>query len=172
MVISRSLALAPVGKKTIHHMDFKTLVTVNRQVVALTGEPHGYSEADGKKLTGLIEEVEIRADNQDYEEAVAEKAALLVFKVASGQYFRAGNKRTALVAGLSFLVKNGYKLDIKKEEFVTAVDKAGIAAADHDDLYAVIRELTVKSKTERKAWEGVIKGVVDNNKDFLTRLAS
>jgi death-on-curing family protein len=166
------LPRAPVAKKTIHHMDFETLVQVNREVVALTGEPHGYAEADGKKLSSLVKEVELRAGNQDFEEAVAEKAALLVYKVASGQYFRAGNKRTALVAGLAFLAKNGYTVDIEKPEFVTAVDKAGIAAADLDDLYTVIQELVTKSGTERKGWEGAVKGVVQRNKEFLTKLAS
>ncbi len=166
------MARAPVGKKTIHHMDFETLVGVNREVVALTGEPHGYSDADGEKLRSLVEEVEHRADNQDFNEAVAEKAALLVYKIASGQYFRAGNKRTALVAGEAFLVKNGYTLDIEKEEFVSVVDKAGIAAADLDDLYAAIQTLVAKAKTERKGWEGAVKGVVERNRGFLTQLAS
>jgi death-on-curing family protein len=162
----------PVGKKIVHHMDFETLVAVNREVVALTGEPHGYSEADGKKLSGLVKEVELRADNQDFEEAIAEKAAFLMYRVASGQYFKAGNKRTALVAGLAFLSKNGFAMEMKKEEFVTAVDKAGIAAADLDDLYSVIRGLATKSKSDRKGWEGVVKGVVESNREFLTRLGS
>jgi len=162
----------PVGKKTIHHMDFDTLLLVNKEVASLTGEPYEYSKADGRKLAGLIKEVEQRADNQDFDEAVAEKAALLVFKVASGQYFRSGNKRTALVAGLVFLVKNGYTLDLENAELVTTVDKAGIAAADLDDLYGVMRELVAKAMAERKGWEGVVKGVVEKNKEFLTRLAA
>ena len=166
------MARPPVGKIKIHHMDFETLVDVNKEVVALTGERHGYSRADGEKLSKLIEEVELRADNQDYAEAVAEKAALLTYKVASGQYFHAGNKRTAIVAGLAFLAKNGYTLDIRKEEFVSTVDRAGIAAADLDDLYAVIMELVTKSKVERKGWDGAVKGVVARHKEFLTRLAS
>jgi prophage maintenance system killer protein len=161
-----------VGKKTIHHMDFETLVEVNGQVVALSGEPQGYTPADRKKLTALVTDVEHRADNQYFEEAVAEKAALLVFKLASGQYFRAGNKRTALVAGLAFLAKNGYSVDIEKHGLVSVVDKAGIGAANLDDLYTFIRRMLTKSKPNRKGWEGVIRGAVEANKDFLIRLSS
>jgi death-on-curing protein len=161
-----------VGKKSIHHIDFETLLEVNREVVALTREPHRYSPADGEKLSGLAKEVEMRADNQEFEEAVAEKAALLVYRLASGQYFHAGNKRTALVAGLTFLVKNGYTLSLENEELVSTVDKAGIAAADLDDLYGVIKDQVTKSKSERKAWDVVLKGVVEKNRDFLTKLAS
>lgn len=161
-----------MGKKTIHHMDFETLADVNKQVVALTGEPHEYTLADGEKLAGLIQEVGQRADNEEPEEAIPEKAALLVFKVASGQYFHAGNQRTALVAGSAFLSRNGYALDIKNTEFATAVDKAGIAAVTLDELYEAMEAHISKAKTDRRRWESVVAAVVEANKDFLTRLAS
>jgi death-on-curing family protein len=161
-----------MARKTVHHMDFDALVETNRVVVTLTGEPHGYSQADGRKLSELVKQVEQRADNQEFEEAVAEKAALLVYDIARGQYFQAGNKRTALVAGLAFLIKNGHTVDIENEEFVSAVDKAGIAAADLDDLYAVIRRLASKAKSNRSGWDAVVKGAVDKHKEFLTKLAS
>jgi len=161
-----------MAKKTIHHVDFETLVGVNMAVVALTRERHEYSPADGRKLRSLVKEVEQRADNQEFEEAVAEKAALLVYDIARGQYFHAGNKRTALVAGLAFLAKNGHTVDIEDEEFVSTVDKAGIAAADLDDLYAVIRGLISKGKAERRGWDAVVKGAVQKHEEFLTKLAS
>jgi len=166
------LAPEPVAKKAIHHMDFETLLGVNLAVVALTKEKHEYSSADGRKLRSLLMEVEQRADNQEYEEAVAEKASLLVYDIARGQYFHAGNKRTALVAGLTFLAKNGHSIDIENEEFVAAVDKAGIAAADLDDLYAVVRGLLSKGKAERKSWDAVTKASVEKHKAFLTKLSS
>ena len=161
-----------MAKKTIHHVDFETLVGVNKAVVALTKEKHEYSSADGRKLRSLVKEVEQRADNQEFEEAVAEKAALLVYDIARGQYFHAGNKRTALVAGLVFLAKNGHTVDIEDEEFVSTVDKAGIAAADLDDLYAVIKGLISKEKAERRGWDALIKGAVQKHEGFLTKLAS
>lgn len=170
-VKSPSFPLLPVAKKTIHHMDFDTLAYVNGQVVALSGEPHGFAPADKKKLAALVKDVEHRADNQDFEEALAEKAALLVFKLASGQYFKAGNKRTALVAGFVFLKKNGYAIDIERPELVSAVDKAGIGAANLDDLYAAIRAALSKSKPDRKGWEGITKGAVQADKAFLAHLA-
>jgi len=161
-----------VAKKTIHHVDFETLVGINTAVVALTGERHEYSSADGRKLRSLIKEVEQRADNQEFEEAVAAKAALLVYDIARGQYFHAGNKRTALVAGLAFLAKNGHTVDIEDGEFVSTVDKAGIAAADLDDLYAVVKGLISKGTAERRGWDAVVKGAVQKHKEFLTKLAS
>ncbi len=161
-----------MAKKQIHHMDLDALLGVNREVVALTGESHEYSPADGRKLANLIREVQARSDNQEYEEAVAVKASLLIYDVARGQYFHAGNKRTALVAGLAFLEKNGHSLDIENDELVATVDKAGIAAADLDDLYAVVQGLISRSGASRKGWDGVIKGAVESHRDFLTHLGA
>lgn len=153
-------------------MDFETLVKVNMDVVALTGEPHGYSTADGVKLSELVKQVEQRADNQDFEEAVAEKASLLIFEIARGQFFRAGNKRTALVAGLAFLLKNGFSLDIENPDFVGAVDRAGVAAADLDDLFGLVQSLAKKHPVERKSWENAVAQIVSSSHDALTKMSS
>jgi prophage maintenance system killer protein len=166
------LARQPVAKKTIHHMDLKTLIGVNKGVVALTKEPHEYSSADRLKLANLVKEVEDRADNQEYVEAIAEKASLLVYDIARGQYFHAGNKRTALVAGLAFLAKNGQKVDVQDPQLVSTVDRAGIAAADLDDVYAVVKKLITKTKAERRGWDKVVKDAVESHRDFLTELGS
>jgi death-on-curing family protein len=161
-----------VAKRSVHHMDFETLVGVNKAVVGLSGETHSYSEADGKKLAALVKEVEQRADNQEFREAVSAKAALLVYDIARGQYFHAGNKRTALVAGLVFLLKNGYQLDVENPELVATVDRVGIAAADLDGLFGVMSGLTTEGKTGRKGWDGVVKAAVETHKKFLSDLAS
>lgn len=161
-----------MARKTVHHMDFETLVDVNKGVVALTREPHGFSPADRRKLSELVVQVEQRADNQDFEAAVAEKASLLVYEVARGQFFRAGNKRTALVACLAFLAKNGYSLDVRDPGFVGVVDRAGIAAAGFDDLHAEVTRLMSKAKVERRSWERAVAGAIEENSDFLAGLAS
>ena len=161
-----------MGKKTIHHPDFETLVAVNREVVALTKEPHGYSEADGEKIAELVREMEHRADNQAFDEAVVDKAALLVFKLASGQYFKSGNRRTALVAGAVYLAKNGYSIDLNSAGLVSAVDRAGIAAASLDEVYDVLRGLAAKSKTDRRSWDNALAQIVESNRGVLTKMGS
>ncbi len=161
-----------VAKRIVHHMDLPALVAVNREVVLLTREPSEYSKADGEQLESLLKDVASRADNQDFDQAIPEKASLLIFKLASGQHFRAGNKRTALVAGLVFLRKNGYKVKIDDPELISVVDKAGMAAANLDDVYEVVGRLSVKSAAERKAWESAVKQTVESNKKFLTDIGS
>jgi prophage maintenance system killer protein len=171
-VISEELIQGAVGKKTIHHMDFDTLVGINQAVVALSREEHGYTDADRDKLSALLAEVETRADNLNPEEAVPDKAALLMYKVASGQYFHAGNKRTALVSGVAFLSKNGYSANMRDPALVNALDKVGMAAATLDDLFGVLSPLLKESKAERRGWEKVVGSLVESNKDFLKGLAA
>jgi len=161
-----------VAKRSVHHMDLPTLIAINKEVVLLTKEPHEYSKADGEQLELLLKEVASRADNQIFEQAIPEKASLLVFKLASGQHFRAGNKRTALVAGLVFLRKNGYKIRIDDAKLVSVVDKVGMARASLDDLYDVMGSLAVKSAVERKAWMSAMKQAVGSNAKFLTDIGS
>jgi prophage maintenance system killer protein len=156
-----------VAKKTVHHMDFDTLVEVNREVVDLTKEPHAYTSADEERLRHLLGEVEGRANNAKFDEAVGEKSALLIFKIASGQHFKGGNKRTALVAALVFLRKNEREMDISNPALVEVVDKVGMAAAGLDDVYSAMEDLVKKGEADRKSWSSVLKKAIDDNKDFL-----
>ncbi len=153
-------------------MDFETLVEINKAVVALTQEPSLYSDADATKLKELLKEVEQRADNQKSVSAIPEKASLLVFKIASGQHFRAGNKRTALVSGYAFLRKNGHKISIEDGDFISVVDKAGMGAATLDEVYGVMKRLMTKSAADRKGWDSLLAQAVESNKEFLTRIGS
>lgn len=166
-------AVSPaVGKKAVHHLTFDALTDVNRAVVVLSKEEHGYSEADAQKLRDLVVEVENRAEDREHDEAALDKCSLLVFKIASGQYFRAGNKRTALVAGTIFLLKNGHSLDISDPELVSMVDRVGIAGATLEELHAALERATKKAGPERKGWAKVLEAVVDTHRPFLTRVAS
>jgi len=161
-----------VAKRTVHYMDMSALVGINREVALLTREPSEYSEPDGRQLESLLKDVTSRADNQDFEEAVAEKASLLIFKIASGQHFKAANKRTALVAGIVFLRKNGYTMKINDPDFVSIIDKAGMAEATLDDVFDAVKRLYVKSTVDRKAWDASIKQTVEENRKFLTDIGS
>ena len=76
------------------------------------------------------------------------------------------------MAGVTFLLKNGYSMDIRNSTFVSTVDRVGVAAASLDDLFEVVAGLVKKSATERKGWENAIKQVVDSNRSFLVRLGS
>lgn len=127
--------------RIIRHLDFPTLVAINRAVVLLTQEKHEFEESDERRLRELVKEVKLASGGQNLRTGIIDEASLLMFRIAAGQHFHEGNKRTALVAGLAFLNMNGLDVDIRDKELVAAVDKAGIAAASFNDVHAIIGRL-------------------------------
>ncbi|MDV3294164.1 MAG: Fic family protein [Nitrososphaerales archaeon] len=125
----------------VRHMNFDALILINREVVSLTGEKHEYTEEDERRIRSLLMDVEQLGVRGEYREEILAKVSLLIFRIASGQYFHEGNKRTALVAGLAFLQMNGYTLDIKDTDLVSVIDRAGISTATLNDVQAVLRRL-------------------------------
>ena len=128
-------------RRTIHYLDFDTLALVNKEVVSLTSERHEYTDEDEKRLKAMLREVRGVSRGSGFEAAILEKASVLIFRIASGQHFHEGNKRTALVAGLAFLETNGYTLDIKNPDLVSVVDRAGISTATLNDIQATLKKL-------------------------------
>ena len=144
--VLRTLDAEPCGSdivvpKRIRHLDFSTLVIVNKEVVSLTGERHEHTEEDDKRLRSIVKEVRATANDEQFEEAIVQKVSLLMHKLATGQHFHEGNKRTALVAGAAFLKVNGYTIGIRDAELVGLMDKAGISGATLIEVREVIRRL-------------------------------
>ncbi|MDA4127863.1 MAG: type II toxin-antitoxin system death-on-curing family toxin [Thaumarchaeota archaeon] len=128
-------------RKVIRHLDFPTLVLINREVVSLTGEKHEYDQEDESRIKSLAEEIVREYNQEEFRESIVRKTSLLVFRIATGQHFHEGNKRTALVAASAFLRMNGCSVNIKDEGFVSVVDRAGIAAANLNEIESVLRRL-------------------------------
>ena len=130
-----------MAKKSIRYLEFLTLAMINREVVSLTNELHEYTGEDEKRLKALVNEVEQRANSEEFNEAIIQKGSLLMYRIATGQHFHEGNKRTALVAGSAFLQMNGHSIDMKDSRLVSVIDKAGIAKASLNDVYEVVKKL-------------------------------
>ncbi|WP_353665550.1 type II toxin-antitoxin system death-on-curing family toxin [Microbacterium sp. che218] len=80
---------------------------------------------DHATLRSQLHRPESNSYGQDVFEGIWEKAAVLVHGVASTQTFHNGNKRTAWLACLLFLIANGYDVEdlpvVDAEVFVRAV---------------------------------------------------
>ena len=88
------------------------LIGLNRELVALTGEPHGLRDS------GLLESAAAKPINHYHygEEDVVVLAVTLLLGIARNHPFVQGNKRTALAAADDFLHLNGYELAIADTE--------------------------------------------------------
>ncbi|MBI3859490.1 MAG: type II toxin-antitoxin system death-on-curing family toxin [Thaumarchaeota archaeon] len=130
-----------MATKAIRHLDFATLLLINKEVVALTNEKHEHDEEDDRRLRALTDAVVRNYNQEDREIALVRKAALLAFRIATGQHFHEGNKRTALVAASAFLKFNGCSIDIKADGLVSVIDRVGVARATLNELEAVMKKL-------------------------------
>ena len=130
-----------MSRNPVRHIDFKALVLINKEVVSLTGEKHEYTEEDERRIRKSLNDVERLGIEEDPRDEILAKASLLMFRIASGQYFHEGNKRTALVAGLAFLQMNGHTFDIKDPGLVEVIDRAGISTATLNDVHEALRRL-------------------------------
>ena len=131
----------PALARVVRYLDFDALVLINKQVVSLTEERHEYDDEDAKRMKALLRSVKELDVGKSGHEKIIERAALLIFRIASGQNFHEGNKRTALVAGLAFLRMNGYTLDIRDQRLVSVVDRAGVATATLKEVKDVLQKL-------------------------------
>jgi len=131
----------PSKKNRIRLFDFQTLVNINKEVVSLTGDKHEYTREDERELRRLLTEVQETANAGERKESIIQKVSFLIFRLASGQHFHEGNKRTALTAGESFLRANGYTIEISDKELVQVVDKAGIGQAGLSEVREIVRRL-------------------------------
>lgn len=69
-----------------------------------------YRDAEGTYLSGQLEDM----------------AGLVLLRIAEGQYFIEGNKRTAVVACSFFLRKNGLLLDVDAKRFKDIIVSFGL----------------------------------------------
>ena len=91
-----------------HWIPVEAVVELNRDTVALTGEPHAVLSA------GMLESAWAKPINRwsyDGEQDLVRLAVALMAGIAQNHPFQQCNKRTAFEAGISFLGANGSTLD-------------------------------------------------------------
>ena len=128
-------------EEKIRYLPFEILVRINREVVSLTKERHHSSEDDERSIRQLLVEVEETANDVGRSESIIQKASLLIFRIARGQYFYEGNKRTALVALQSFLAGNGFTMEIRDKDLTKIIDEVGIGHGSLSKVSQVVRRL-------------------------------
>ena len=122
-------------------LSLETVIDINRTLVAITGERHFLSDQ------GLLESALARPQNALVygEEDIVVLAVRLMAGIAQAHAFEQGNKRTAFVAMVQFLMTNGYDLAI--EDTTRWADEV-IALVEHriteEDFAAAIRPFVVE----------------------------
>jgi len=89
-------------------LSVETVIEINRRLVAITGEHHFLRDQ------GLLESAVARPQNAFAygEEDIVVLAVRLMAGIAQSHPFEQGNKRTAFVAMVQYLMENGHDLAI------------------------------------------------------------
>lgn len=118
----------------------EVVIEINQSAVAITGERHVVRDR------GLLESAMARPQNAFAygEDDVVALAARLMSGIALAHAFEQGNKRTAFIAMVQFLIANG--LDVAIEDATPWADRV-IALIEHrlseEDFAAALRPFVV-----------------------------
>ena len=99
----------------VHYLSYEILVNINREITSTYGLAYGI--LNERALESILETVKYEGSPlKSKKENLAEKAAYLLYELIAQHPFVDGNKRTALIATITFLELNGYQLEFEEKE--------------------------------------------------------
>ncbi|MDD5162951.1 MAG: type II toxin-antitoxin system death-on-curing family toxin [Candidatus ainarchaeum sp.] len=96
----------------MEYLSANQIILINQEIVSVFGEP--FAIRDFGALFLIAETVKKKFNFENKKDAIANKAAFLIWEITDRHIFAEGNKRTGLIAGLTFLKINGFTLNPKK----------------------------------------------------------
>ncbi len=121
--------MARSGKGIIHYLSEAEVITINEEMVSRFGGLHGVR--DLTLLQSAIGRPQMSVGFQDAYKSIFDKAAALLHSIINNHPFLDGNKRTSLLAAITFLEKNRWGVEFKRKEAVKFTRKA------HNEDYMV-----------------------------------
>lgn len=95
-------------------------IAINRLVIQrVNGKTIGIQYPQGLDI--IVEQPQQVLFGQELYPSIWLKAAFIIQKITKKHIFADGNKRTALLSGLTFLKINGYELDFSEEDGETLI---------------------------------------------------
>ncbi|HLD58899.1 MAG TPA: type II toxin-antitoxin system death-on-curing family toxin [archaeon] len=96
----------------MEYLSANQIIFINQAIVSVFNEP--FAIRDSSTLFLITETVRKRFNFENKKDSLAHKAAFLIWEITDRHIFAEGNKRTGLIAGLTFLKINGFALSPKK----------------------------------------------------------
>ena len=116
------------------------LIAANK--MALKGENQEFAGIQYEEGLSLVsEQPQLVAFGRELYPTVWLKAAYIMQKITKKHIFGDGNKRTALLATLFFLDKNGYEMTLSIEERKSLVLNVTLAEDSKEEMYKLSRTL-------------------------------
>ena len=107
------------NKDIVMNLDEQYLIETNEQVLKnhkkLTGQKV-WVEVVLQNIARVFRKINNAGNSENLEENLIEKAACIISVIPWTQAFFDGNRRTGIIAAITFLRDNGYDLDINPED--------------------------------------------------------
>ncbi|KIS03202.1 type II toxin-antitoxin system death-on-curing family toxin [Paucilactobacillus wasatchensis] len=125
--------------KNSFYLSADIVIAINHQVIELNGVPDQIATIkDANALNALITLPKQQAFDQELYPSIAAKGTSLFVKIIKKHVFADGNKRTAVIALLLFLRKNGFTLNVSQQQLADYT----LSIAQTDDNRLDYHEIT------------------------------
>lgn len=129
------------------YLTVKDIIRINAKLISKTsvGEMIGVKDASALDMC-VKQPMQVVFEREIYPE-IHDKAAILAINLAKRHPFQNANKRTALVAMVTFLIANGYSTNFSQEEAVQFI----LTITTSDKAFDLLKEdVTSYLKNSRK----------------------
>ena len=122
------------------YLDESDVREIHESQISLFGGQAGIRNLSG--LSSAVSQPKSTFDGEDLYPDVFSKAAILAYCIAENQVFVDGNKRTALVAALTFLRVNGHKIPPVENQLYNAMIAIAEKKMSKDELADLLKSVT------------------------------
>lgn len=130
------------------YLDEEDIKDIHNDQLAQFGGAGGIRNSGG--LSSAVGQPQATYGAEDLYPDVFIKAAVLAYCIAESQVFVDGNKRTALVAALTFLKVNGQQVPPAEERLYEAMMAIANKTMSKEELADLLRELVCEFNTKQE----------------------
>lgn len=134
----------------MRYLTVKDIVKINTKLITTVSSGELVGIKDAAALDMAVNQPQQEVFDEALYPTIHDKAAILAINLAKRHPFQNGNKRTALVAMLTFFMMNGYTTKFTQEEAVQFILNITTSQQAFDEMKeAVANDLKTSGKVEK-----------------------
>lgn len=134
----------------MRYLTVKDIVKINTKLITTVSSGELIGIKDAAALDMAVNQPQQEVFGEVLYPTIHDKAAILAINLAKRHPFQNGNKRTALVAMLTFFMMNGYTTKFTQEEAVQFILNITTSQQAFDEMKeAVANDLKTSGKVEK-----------------------
>lgn len=134
----------------MRYLTVKDIVKINTKLITTVSSGELIGIKDAAALDMAVNQPQQEVFGEALYPTIHDKAAILAINLAKKHPFQNGNKRTALVAMLTFFMMNGYTTKFTQEEAVQFILNITTSQQAFDEMKeAVANDLKTSGKVEK-----------------------